>query len=226
MIDLHIVPLEGELDAALELLTPDERERARRFVFDVHRRRFAVARAGLRRVLAGHLGADPAALRFVEGAHGKPALAGGELEFNLSHSHELAVVGVTRLAPIGVDVEHLRHVDGALRIAETHFAPSERAALAAAPAAERDLVFMRGWTRKEAFIKAIGEGLSHPLQRFELTLDDAPRFVTIDGDVAAAARWSLFSFEPAPGYLAAVAAPWPSAELRVHPTGEPCNVPD
>jgi 4'-phosphopantetheinyl transferase len=212
MITLHAVPLDGAPDPAL--LAPDERERAARFVHDVHRRRFIVARAALRRILGAHLGVAPATLRFTEGAHGKPALDGTGLEFNLSHSHELALVAVTRDAPVGVDVEHLRPVADALGIARSHFAPSERAALAAAPADARDLVFLRGWTRKEAFIKAIGEGLSHPLDQFEVSLTDEARFLGIGGDPAAAARWSLFSFEPAPGYLGAVAAPVAPAALR------------
>jgi 4'-phosphopantetheinyl transferase len=210
-IDLYAVALDADLDDSA--LSPAERARAARFVFDVHRRRFSAARAALRRILAAHLGTTPAAIVFTELAHGKPAVAG--LEFNLSHSDELAVIAVTRDAPLGVDVERVRDVPDALAIAEHYFAPGERAALAAAPAAERARAFLRCWTRKEAFIKAIGEGLSHPLQRFEVALD-AARFIAIDGSEAAAARWSLVALEPAPGYIGALAVPATPAEITWH----------
>jgi 4'-phosphopantetheinyl transferase len=210
---LHAIALDAPPDAvaaARALLTPDELERADRFVFPEHRRRFALARAGLRRVLAAYLDEDPAALRFVLGPQGKPALAGrAALEFNLSHSHELALCGVKRGRELGVDVEWMRELTDCLGIARTHFAESERRALAATPPAERALVFFRIWTRKEAFIKALGTGLSHPLDRFEVTFGPAGALRTIDGDARAAAEWSMVSLEPAEGYMAAVCAPEP-----------------
>src|SRR5262249_50782825 len=146
-IDLHVVELEAtpdEVAAARGLLAPGERARADGFVFERHRRRFTVARAALRRILAADVGEAPEALVFVEGAHGKPPRPGAGLEFTLSPSDELALVAVTRGGPVGVDVERLRDVPDALAIAESHFAPAERAALAAAPDTTR--AFLNGWT--------------------------------------------------------------------------------
>jgi 4'-phosphopantetheinyl transferase len=215
IIDLHLTRLDrraAEVDDDRALLAPEERARADQFVHEQHRRRFTAARAALRRLLGEVLRAPADALVFETGAHGKPALAGrwrGALEFNVTHAHELALYAVRTDGPVGVDVEWRRAVPDCLDIARSHFAPGERAALEAVSAADRELAFFRCWTRKEAFIKATGEGLSHPLDRFEVTLapGDPPRFLSIDGDANAAAGWSLFSLEPAPGYLAAVAAP-------------------
>jgi len=204
-IDLYAVRLDDPFDPAP--LSAAERARAARFVFDLHRRRFAAGRTALRRILARHLGVPAETVAFVDQAHGKPAVAG--LEFNLSHSDELALVAISDGPPVGVDVERLRPVDGALTVAETFFAPSERAELLAAPPAERALAFLRGWTRKEAFIKALGEGMSHPLTRFEVSLGAAARLLAIDGSAAEAARWSLVALDPAPGYVGALAAPAP-----------------
>jgi len=221
-IDLHIARLDRaltEVEAARALLARDELERADRFRFPADRRRFTLARAGLRRLVGTVLSVPPESLVFEPGAHGKPALGGpwrGQLEINVAHSHEIALYAVCLDGPVGVDVEWLRNVPDQQTIARSHFAASERATLDALPLEDRTLAFFRCWTRKEAFVKALGEGLSHPLDRFEVTLaPDVPaRLVAIDGDAAAAAAWSLFSLDPEPGYVAAVAAPRAPLELR------------
>jgi 4'-phosphopantetheinyl transferase len=196
----------GDAAALADSLSADERARAARFRFPRDRDRFVAARAGLRQILGACLGLEARAVRFAYGARGKPALAGGELSFNLSHADDLALVAVAREAPVGVDVERLRAVAGRERIAARCFAPAERAALGALPEEARDLAFLLGWTRKEAVAKARGEGVA-ALTAIAVELDPTrpARLVALDGDEAAAARWSLHPLEPAPGYLGAVA---------------------
>jgi len=190
-------------------LSADELARARRFVFPVHARRFIAARAGLRRILAGYRGCAPADLGFRYAAHGKPALAdnGPPLFFNLSHSGHLAVLGVSTVGEIGVDVETV--TAAAEDVAARFFSASECAALAALPQAARAGGFFRCWTRKEAMVKALGEGLSMPLDSFDVTLapEQPARLLRLAGEPDAAERWSLFHFEPAADCIGAVAVP-------------------
>jgi 4'-phosphopantetheinyl transferase len=147
--------------AALAVLDESERARAARFVFERDRVRFQAAHVGLRHILARYLGGAPAGLAFAEGLHGRPLLAGapaGTLEFNLSHSGELALVAVARQGPLGVDVEALRPVPEWRELAERYFTPAECAAIAAAT--DPQLAFLRCWARKEAALKSTGIGLS------------------------------------------------------------------
>ena len=146
------------------------------------------------------------------GAEAGPAPAGGQaLWFNLSNSAELAVVALGTSAEIGVDVEALRPMPDALAIAERFFSAAEREALAAVPAAERDRAFFRCWTRKEAYLKAVGTGITVRLDAFDVTLGpgEPARMLALDGDPEGAAAWRLHHLEPASGYLGALAAPPP-----------------
>jgi 4'-phosphopantetheinyl transferase len=196
------------LDASL---SDDEKERALRFHFDVHRNRFITGRGFLRRVLAEYLAVDPGQLRFAYADRGKPALIeptrGRCLGFNLSHSAGIALLAVGRDRMIGVDVERLRAVPDAEQLAERFFSARERAAFRAIDRDERNLAFFRCWTRKEAFIKAVGDGLSYPLQEFDVTLapDQAVQLLSIRGASSAARNWTLRELLPAPGYVAALA---------------------
>jgi 4'-phosphopantetheinyl transferase len=216
-------PPPARVAAARRRLADDERARADRFRFDRHRRRFTVGRAALRELLAGYLGFAPEAVRFAYGEKGKPSLdrptegSRGALHFNLSNSHELALAAVAVGVEVGVDVEWLRPMPDGLRIAERYFSAAERAALAALPEDERDAAFFNGWTRKEAYLKAIGDGLTVPLDRFDVTLaPGAPtRILALAGDAAAAARWSLLPLRPAAGYVGALALPAPGP-WRLH----------
>lgn len=223
-IHLWAVPLNppaARVDALARLLTHDERERAARFRFDVHRRRFIVGRGVLRELIAAYLGRDdPAGLVFEYGPKGKPALAGppppgGELEFNLSNSEELALVGFNRLRPIGVDVEHLRPLDDLREIASRFFSRAESEVLLGLPLPRQQEGFFNCWTRKEAYLKAVGDGLSAPLDRFDVTLapGDPPRMLALEGSAEKAADWRLYHLEPAPGYLGAVAIQGEAWEL-------------
>ena len=194
-----------------QLLDPDELVRADRFRFDIHRRRFIVGRGVQRILLASYLGVEPRAITYRYGPKGKPALAetpaDGPLYFNLSNSEELALLGVTRAAEIGVDVEHLRELSDLEALAERFFSASESATLLALPESVRVEAFFNCWTRKEAYLKAIGDGLSAPLNAFDVTLvpGEEPRMLTLEGSAQRARRWSFTHLLPHPGYLGAIA---------------------
>jgi 4'-phosphopantetheinyl transferase len=205
----------GALERLGRLLIDDETARAERFVFARDRRRFVVARGVLRELLGAYLGCPPGEVRFVYGPAGKPALApplaAAGLEFNVSHSGELALYAVGLHRPLGVDVEQVRELDELEALAERNFSSAERRALLALPPAERPAGFFACWTRKEAFIKALGEGLSHPLSAFTVSLvpGEPARFVEIGGEAGAAERWTLTTIDVGAGYHAAVAAEGP-----------------
>lgn len=219
--------------ALLASLAHDERDRAERFHFQVHRDRFIAGRGLLRAILARYLGRTPDQLRFSYSPHGKPAVAAntgaGDLRFNVSHSDGLALYAITRGREIGVDVECLRPDFVSEEIARRFFSPREVAAVQALPAVERHEAFFACWTRKEAYIKARGEGLSMPLERFDVSLapgEPAALLSTLD-EPAAAARWSLWALDPGPGYAAALAAEGHGWRLRCWqwPEGEGGAVP-
>lgn len=202
----------GEVVAELRgVLAADEVARAERFHFEKHRRRFTVGRGVLRRLLGGYLGVAPEAVRFAYGEREKPRLAeeGTGLQFNLSNSSELALVAVTVGPEVGIDLEAVRPMEDALAIAERFFSAAERAVLRGVPQSDRDQAFFRCWTRKEAYVKAIGDGIALGLDRFDVSLDPGvgARFLALDGDPTRAAAWSLTHIDPAPGYLGALALP-------------------
>lgn len=222
-VHLWLLPLDHSTRPHADLatsLSPDERARAARFHFDLDRRRFEAARGLLRWMLGLYLGVAPADLRFAYGQHGKPSIAnvgrGRVLEFNLSHSGTWALLGVTRGLPIGVDVEVLRDVADCSGIVRANFAPSEAAELFALPRALQPAAFFAGWTRKEAYVKAVGGGLAVPLDGFEVSLDPRlpARLRTLAGSEEAARAWTLWGFEPLAGAWCAVAARGRALALR------------
>lgn len=209
-VHLWRIALDAEPAPPGAWLSPDEQQRAAKFHFDRDRRRWSCARAGLRAVLGRYLGAHPAALRFVYDAYGKPSLGGGVADaphFSLSHSADLAVVAVGRTPWLGVDIEWRRPCADALAIARRYFARSEYLALERLAPADRLRGFYACWTRKEAYLKAVGRGLSEPLDGFEVSVapDEPPRLLAVDGSTAAAAPWRLYLVEPAPGYSGTLA---------------------
>jgi 4'-phosphopantetheinyl transferase len=163
-------------DAAI--FSADERSRAERFLFGEDRRRFLAAHHALRHVLGRALGREPGALAFEADAQGKPRLlAAPGLEFNLSHSVHECLIGTSTRRPIGVDVEVMQPVVDADALARRHFTPSELEQWERAPAASRERVFLQGWTRKEACLKAVGVGLSAQPRRIEVGCDSGARTV-------------------------------------------------
>jgi 4'-phosphopantetheinyl transferase len=202
------------------VLSADERERAGRFFMERDRRRFIACRGLLRTILGRYLGVAPQSLGFRYGPYGKPAVSttSGEhpLRFNVAHAEETAVYGVTKGGEIGIDVERVRADFATDEIAERFFSSGEIAALRTLGPAERLEGFFRCWTRKEAYIKARGEGLSLPLSRFDVSLlpgEPAALLSTYD-DPREASRWSLRDLPVGPGYVAAIAVEGRDWRLR------------
>ncbi len=193
-----------ELDS---LLSPEEMGRASRFRFREHREQYARARGALRWLLGRYLRRAAQEIEFTIGPFGKPALAGGELSFNVSHSKGLTLIGFAPDMLLGVDVEQVRADSDLLEIANSHFCASEYQKLLSAPPMDGIPAFFRCWTRKEAFLKAEGTGLSRALDAFEVTLLDGEpaSLIGCAWDHDATAHWSLQNLEPLPGYLGAIA---------------------
>jgi len=204
---LHVwaVPLDGDPAPFDGLLCAVEEDRLARFRFADHRRRYQISHGALRRILAGYLQQDPRAIGFRHGPRGKPFLDGGGLSFNLSHSGQLALVAVTS-EEVGVDVEKARRLDSLMQIAERHFSDREFGALRALAQGDRELAFYRCWTRKEAYIKALGEGLSLALDSFEVSICEQAEFVACHDGREDPAAWSMLDVSPGAGYVGAVAA--------------------
>lgn len=204
-------PPPAEVDRLAETLAADELERARRFHFERHRRQYQVGRGVLRELLGAYLGLPPGEVVFAYGQRGKPLLGGqaasSGLSFNLSNSHELALAGFLRGREIGVDVEHLKPMADLEQIAERFFSESERVALRGLPGERKAEGFFNCWTRKEAYLKAVGTGLAAPLDSFDVTLipGEPPRMLTLEGDAERARRWSFHAFRPERDYIAALA---------------------
>jgi 4'-phosphopantetheinyl transferase len=201
------------------LLSADERTRADRFYAARDRERFIVGRGMLRTILGRYLGTEPERLVFHYGGRGKPSLgegAGSSIEFNLAHSQGLALLAVARGRRVGIDVEQVRALADADGIVDRFFSRREAEAYRALPAGGRPEAFFRCWTRKEAYIKAIGEGFSLPLERFAVTLgpEEPPQLIDVEGRPGEAGRWSLRDLAAGPGFAAAIAVEGSGWELR------------
>lgn len=184
-ITLWLVDLDTEFTWGSEApLNAQEQERAERFRFELHARRYRASHVAMRLILAQIKQCDPAALAFTEGAHGKPRLVcDAPLHFNMSHSAGWALVGVCPSHPIGVDLELIVPMDDAPLLAQKNFTASEYAAFQGTPPDQRLHAFFRCWTRKEACLKALGSGLSIEPHAFEAGLVDRPQdtFIEVDG---------------------------------------------
>ena len=201
-VELHTVDLRADghsWESWVPDLAADERARAERISFSEGRRRFVVGRASLRRLLGSRLGLPASEVQLVEGDHGKPALdpcyapATRGLTFNLTHSGELALLAIAN-REVGIDLESpLRSVD-AMAVVRRFFSEAERRGFdAMPPGADRDRLFFRVWTRKEALVKAIGRGLSCPLSSFTVPIGElSMQGVVIDCPERSGHRWRLF----------------------------------
>jgi 4'-phosphopantetheinyl transferase len=200
-------------------LTADERERAARFVFDRDREAYIASRGILRKLIASYVGLAPEMLNFTYNKQGKPFLTsdcGGEwLNFNVSHANQLALYAFRSCGAVGIDVECVRDVVDMNQVAANTFSTAENLAWQSAPAFQRSEAFFNCWTRKEAFIKALGLGLSYPLANFDVTLHPhkPARFLRIEDEVVD--EWSLVDLRPADGFIGAVAAPSPTFEVQL-----------
>lgn len=211
---LSVLPAaEESVPQLARLLSPDEQARAARFHFPKDRAAFVTARGRLRMLLGRYLRTAPEKIRFILNAHGKPELpVPAPLQFNLSHSGELAAFAFTRHHRVGVDVEQVREDFANNSVAERFFAPVEVTQLRTLPAAGQTAAFFECWTRKEAFVKARGEGLSLGLEQFEVSVGGPARLLSVEGGEAA--RWTLHDLHPADGYAGAVAVESAQAMLR------------
>jgi 4'-phosphopantetheinyl transferase len=195
-----------------QLLSVDEQARAARFHFERDRQHFIVARGCLRTILARYLEIDPREIQFAYTPYGKPELSppssqAQPLNFNLAHSGGFALYALTEVGEIGVDLEHVRPEFTGDDIARRFFSSDEIASLTKLPANVRHEAFFNCWTRKEAFIKAKGMGLSLPLDQFDVTLapGEPATLLRTRWDESEASRWSLQAIDLGPGYVAAVA---------------------
>lgn len=207
-----------DVRAAAALLSDGERQRASRFARDRDRRRYTVARSRLRQLLGARLEVPPDAIELVYGERGKPGLAprfqDSALRFNVSHADGVAVYAFSVGREIGVDVEGVRVMPDADAIAACMFSRRENEAYRALDPRDKPLGFFNCWTRKEAFVKALGDGLYHPLDRFDVTLapGEAARLLRVESTPGDQCGWGLHAFAPGPGLVGAVAARAPAHE--------------
>jgi 4'-phosphopantetheinyl transferase len=212
-VHLWVVDLQASPPRVRELastLSAEEKDRASSFKFEHLATRFRMCRGLLRVFLAAYLRTAPRDIEFSYGKCGKPFVAGLEnFHFNLAHSEEMAVYAFAWGCDLGVDIERIRDIQDIRAIARHFFCPEEVADLNSVDAGERLEAFFACWTRKEAYIKATGEGLSASLDSFRVALQprEPPSFVHINGSVLDAELWSLHSFRPNEGQIGAVAFP-------------------
>lgn len=200
-----------EIESLQGILSGDELERAGRFHFESHRLRFIAARGMLRTILGYYLGMNPYKLRFEYSSYGKPALAANagydNLHFNLSHSDAFALYAVARRGNIGIDIERIRDDVAFGQIATRFFSEREISSLESVHQSGRSEVFFQYWTRKEAFIKATGEGISFPLEQCDVLLVNGKGLspFTLPGDNRESSNWYGQDLFPGHGYAAAIA---------------------
>ena len=220
---------DAELAYYRSTLSLDERHRAERFSFANLKRSYTLSRGGLRILLAHYLRCPPNEIELVCGAKGKPELRhSSRIRFNASHSDQIALYAFTLGCELGVDVEQLRELDDLASIAVRFFSTGEVSELLSLEPEDRGLAFFRCWTRKEAYVKAIGDGLAISLDRFRVTLlPGAPaRFVQIASDMGTASDWTLNHLEPAPGYIGALAYQDSQRPTTIHPIARADELPD
>jgi 4'-phosphopantetheinyl transferase len=214
-VHLWVVPLGISAEKSCyfkSILSLDEQERAGRFRKIRDAQRYVAARGSLRSLLGGYLTIEPDRLRFAYGPSGNPRLAGEEtltsIKFSVSHSDDLALFGFARAHKIGVDVERIRPDIDVEDLAARYFSPSELKKLRALPADQKRVAFYCGWTRKEAYLKAQGKGISFGLDRVEVSLTpgEPAMILKVSGDRDISQRWIVQHLSPAPGYIGAAAA--------------------
>lgn len=192
-------------------LCPAELERAARFRFECHRNRFIAGRGLLRALLAFYLGRDPASLAFAYGPNGKPALADAQearrLRFNMAHSEDLVLFAVTGLGDVGIDVERVRVLEDAEELVSRFFSPAEALTFRDLPAAAKPSAFFNLWTRKEAWLKATGQGIANSLHRVEVSFlaGDPAGLVRLPADLGNQGDWFMQELTPATGFTGALA---------------------
>ena len=222
--DVHVWRVRLEAARASELwalLSREEQERASRFRFAENRHSYVVAHGMLRTILARYTGAPAHALTFSAAEYGKPALQPAPalemLDFNLSHSGDYALLAVSRGGAVGVDIERWNAEIEHLALAEHFFSPAERDALRSLAEAKDATVagFFAAWSRKEAYLKARGDGITNGLHHFDVSLlpGEHARLIDDRTDASAPGRWVMVDLAPGPGYSAALVATAPVGEI-------------
>ena len=202
----------AKIEKLARIISPDEQQRANRFHFERDRQYFIAGRGILRIILQSYTRIKSHRLRFRYSAAGKPALANAttiaeRLHFNLSHSHNLALYAVSYERLVGVDLEQIRLLEDAEKLAQRFFSIREYAFISTLPQECKQEAFFKFWTCKEAYLKAIGDGLAGGLDKVEVELrtNQQPVLLNIPGDSHQASHWSLFQLSPHPGYIATLA---------------------
>jgi 4'-phosphopantetheinyl transferase len=201
---------EYEYATLQQILSADERERAGRFYFEKDRHRWTIAHGVLRLLLARYLNSNPHEIQFVTNRYGKPALAPPlaetGLQFNLSHSAEMALYAFTYQRQVGIDIEYMRQDIECEPLARSQFSPAEYAVLQALPSSLQTEAFFLCWSRKESYIKAKGMGLSIPLDQFDVSLipDQPAALLDSREETQATAHWSLHNLHPGNSYAGAL----------------------
>lgn len=206
-----------------DLLSVDEIARANKFRFPRHKRRFIVARGILRQLLGNYLDINPKNIEFNYGDCGKPEIAGlnkvNPLQFNISHSQECALFGFSLDSLIGVDLEYLREMPDAVKIAQRFFSARESDLIDNLDQEQQSQTFFQLWTAKEAYLKAIGKGLSGSLASVEISFDSVSNqtlLSAIDGNTAAVKNWSIYSCLPESNYIGAIAVNLQIAQQQIN----------
>lgn len=206
-----------------QVLAEDEINRAERFQFSQLRESFVITRGVLRYLLGRYLNLHPASIRFIYGSKGKPAVESATgIQFSMTHSGSMAAVAITVLCPIGVDLEQIRPLPDMQQIAGRFFCAEEAAEIMTLPPGERERAFFHCWTRKEAYIKAIGSGLFAPLDDFRVSVrpDASACFVHFQLDTSAADAWTLHDLSLAPDYTSALAYRDRKRSLSIFPIAD------
>lgn len=197
------------------ILSSDELEKANRYKFENDRNNYIVCRAILRNIIGSYLSLDPSEVTFSYSEKGKPYIKGNNIKFNLAHSKGFAVYAFALENEIGIDVEYLKAIPDAIKIAERYFSEYEIDELKKTDTAKIENLFFICWTRKEAFIKAIGEGLSYPLTDFSVPLKpgEEPKLLRIKNNSCEVQNWSLYNIDVIRNYTSALAVK--SGELKI-----------
>jgi 4'-phosphopantetheinyl transferase len=201
----------GEFEEFWRILSEEEQARATRFHFAKDRRRFILCRGFLRTLLANYLSTLPSRVPLCYGKKGKPQVTDGsgktKVKFNLSRSAGVAVYAFSRNNEIGVDIEHIRDIPEMEETVERFFSIRENDVFYSLPSSEKRQAFYACWTRKEAYVKAVGEGLFYPLNGFDVSFspNQPARLLSIDGDPEKASQWFMLSLKPAAGFAGALA---------------------
>jgi 4'-phosphopantetheinyl transferase len=209
-----------------DLLSSDERARADAFHSEAHRYKFALARGALRLLLGSYLAVDPASIQFGYGMHGKPFVrSASDLKFNIAHSGDLALYAISFLE-VGIDIEQMRPLPDLMKIAHRFFSAAEAIELAGLTGDARASAFHHCWARKEAYIKAVGAGLSLPLESFRVTVlpSEAPRIKEIRGHPGLESQWLLLDLAVADGYASALVVQAPGIDLWTSRVLEPSEL--